>query len=255
LKVVSILSAHLDHGQLPLKQIFISLLIGTIFFSACQKEISLPAPPVILESCQVPADNPTGRSYTSDSIIAINYSKKVCGLLPLSKKNYWVYRDSVFDNGSLIKVQYDTLRFASTWKSLPDGLVWWQTNISIGLPEMLFSNDSFFFEMSDRIFAPEIIDVKKVYGLFEGDSIRYLTNFEDIAAAGRSVKIQTVINTPAGSFDDCILFEKNARSYRRDIVYFKPGLGVIKYTKEIAPPGTYQVKLQQSSTLVSFHFE
>jgi hypothetical protein len=244
----------LDHGQLHLKQFFTSLLIGSVFFSACKKESNFTLP-VIMESCQVSGSNPTGHSYTSDSVIAIDYSKKICGLLPFSKKNYWVYQDSIFDNGSFIKVQYDTLRFISTLKSLPDGLIWWKTSISIGLPEMLYANDSSFFEMSDRLFAPDIIDVKKEFGLFEGDSIHYLTSFEDNAAMGRSVKLQDVIKTPAGNFDDCILFEKNARNYRKDVVYFKPGLGVIKYTTEKALPGTYQIKLQQISTLVCFHFE
>ena len=248
------MSTHLDHGLLTLKQILISLLIGSIFFSACQKETNFP-PPVVLESCQAPTNDPAGRSYTSDSVVAIDYNKKVCGLLPLSKKNYWVYEDSVFNNGTFINVKYDTLRFTSTWKSLEDNLVWWQANIVVGLPEMLYANDSSFFEMNDRLFIPEIIDVKKTYGLFEGDSIRYLTGFEDIAALGRSVKMQTVINTPAGSFEDYILFEKNARNYRRDVVYFKPGLGVLKYTMETVAPGTSQVKLQQVSTLIAFHFE
>jgi hypothetical protein len=208
-----------------------------------------------MESCQISSSNPTGHSYTSDSVIAINYSKKICGLLPFSKKNYWVYQDSIFDNGTFIKVQYDTLKFISTLKSLPDSVIWWETSISVGLPEMLYANDSSFFEMNDRLFAPDIIDVKKEFGLFEGDSIRYLTSFEDNAAMGRSVKMENVIKTPAGDFDNCILFEKNARNYRRDVVYFKPGFGVIKYTMEKAFPGTQQIKLQQISTLVSFHFE
>jgi hypothetical protein len=208
-----------------------------------------------MESCQVPTDNPGGRSYTSDSVVAFSYSKKICGLLPLSKKNYWVYKDSVFDNGAFIKVQNDTLSYTSTWETLQDSLVWWKSNISVGLPEMLYANDSSFFEMSDRLFAPEIIDVKKVYGLFEGDSIRYLTSFEDNAAMGRSVKMQDIIKTPAGVFDDCILFEKNARNYRRDQVYFKPGFGVIRYSIEKAPLGTQVIKLQQVFTLIAFHFE
>ncbi|HKB43020.1 MAG TPA: hypothetical protein VKC90_01475 [Chitinophagaceae bacterium] len=208
-----------------------------------------------MESCQASTGNPTGHSYTSDSIITINYSKKLCGLLPFNKKNYWVYEDSVFDDGTFIKTQYDTLRFTATFISLPDSLVWWETSISVGLPEMIYANDSSFFEINERLFAPEIIDVKKEFGLFEGDSIRYLTSFEDIAAMGRSVKMEGVIKTPAGDFDDCILFEKNARNYRRDQVYFKPGLGVIRYILEKAVAGSPQIKLQQISTLVSFHFE
>ena len=81
------------------------------------------------------------------------------------------------------------------------------------------------------------------------------TSFEDIAAMGRSVKMENVIQTTVAHFDNCILFEKNARNYRRDQVYFKPELGVIKYIMEKAAQGTSQIKLQQISTLVSFHFE
>jgi len=166
-----------------------------------------------------------------------------------------VYEDSVFDNGVFLRVQLDTLRYMSTQKSLPDGLIWWESNITVGLPERLYANDSAFFTMTERLFSPDIMDAKKDFNLPSGDSVRYLTSFEDAAANGRSVKLQTAVVTPAGTFKDCIYFEKNARNYRKDQVFFKPGLGVVKYIQEKAQPGSMSVKLHQVSTLVAMHIE
>jgi hypothetical protein len=243
----------LDNGLIPLKKTFISLLFGSFFFLACKKENFIPA--VETQACEVQTDNPTGRSYAVDSVVEINYSKKHCGLLPLSRKNYWVYEDSVFNNGVFARVQYDTLRYVSTYESFPDKLIWWKSNISVGLPEKMYVNDSTFFEIQNRMFTPGVIDAKKDYGLFTGDSVRYLASFEDAAAQGRSLKLQSTLSTPAGNFNDCLLFEKNARNYRKDQVYFKPGVGVIKYIVEKAPLGTRITKLQQVSTLIDVHIE
>lgn len=88
-----------------------------------------------------------------------------------------------------------------------------------------------------------------------GDSVRYLTSFEDVAANGRSVRMEAPVSTPAGTFSNCIFFEKNARNYRKDQVYFKEGIGVLRYIQEKAAPGDRTIKLQQVSTLVSMHIE
>ena len=229
----------------------LSILCLCIFLIACTKEEDF----FQAETCKIQHDNPVGRSYSSDSVIEVNYTKKNCGLLPLSKKNYWIYQDSLFNDGVFATVRYDTLRFTSTWQSVSDKLIWWHSNISVGLPERFYANDSAFFEMDSRIFAPDIFDVQKDFSLFQGDSIRYLAHFEDIAAIGRSVKMQNFISTPAGGFYDYILFEKNSRSYRKDQIYFKPGLGVIRYSLELAPAGSGVIKLQQVSTLIAFHIE
>ncbi len=240
----------------PLKKTIISLLIGSAFFAACRKDNNFaPLPVVVQEACLPQTENPAGRSYASDSVISISYSNKHCGILPLSTKNYWVYEDSVFNDGVFAKLQYDTLRYNTTKKSLQDGLIWWESNISVGLPETLYANDSSFFAMADRLFVPGIIDIKKDFSLFPGDSLRYLTSFDDAAAIGRSLKLQTDYNTPAGTFNNCIYFEKNAPHFRLDQVYFKPELGVIKYVMQKAPIGSGTLKLQQISTLVAFHIE
>lgn len=125
----------------------------------------------------------------------------------------------------------------------------------IGLPATLYANDSAFFTLSDRMFTPDVKDVRRDYIIPAGDSVSYLANFQDAAANGRSVKLTTPVLTSAGTFNDCIFFEKNARDYRRDQVFFKPGLGVVRYTREEAMLGERSIKLQQVSTLISYHIE
>jgi len=237
-----------------LKHLFIFLLIGSFILSACQKETGFTAP-AIAESCPVQVDDPSGRFYSSDSLIPFPNSKKTCGLLPLNKKDYWIYKDSIFNNGTFTKVQYDTLRFINTWQSHPDNLVWWETSISIGLPQLLYITDSSIFDIESNLLTPGMVSAQKTFGLFAGDSILYWDNFEDIAAFGRSVKLNENINTPAGSFDNCILIEKSSPHYQKNQVYFKPGFGVLKYVFEKAPIGSGVLQLQQVSTLIGFHFE
>jgi hypothetical protein len=237
-----------------LKKIIVPILIGSIFSFACRKNDFL-LPKAETEPCVLQTTNPAGRTYSADAVVVFTCTEKHCGILPLSTKNYWIYEDSIFTDGVFAKVQFDTLRYLTNKKSLSDGLVWWEGNISVGLPDVLYANDSSFFELADRLFTPEIKDVKKEFGLFPGDSLRYITSFEDAAAQGRSLKTETAMYTPAGTFNECIYFEKNARNYRKDQVYFKPGIGVIKYIMEKAPIGQRVIKLQQVSTLVAFHIE
>jgi hypothetical protein len=244
----------LDLKRTLLKKIILSLLLGSIFLTACRKsDILLPITETV--PCVLQSANPSGRSYTADDLVTFTCTEKHCGIIPLSSKNYWIYEDSIFTNGVFTKVQFDTLRYQTNKKSLPDGLVWWEGNIQVGLPDIIYANDSSFFDLADRLFTPEIKDVKKEFGLFPGDSLRFLTSFEDAAAIGRSLKIETPLQTPAGTFNDCFYFEKNARNYRKDQVFFKPGIGVIKYIFEKAPVGQRVIKLQQVSTLVSFYID
>ena len=176
--------------------------------------------------------------------------------MPLSHNNYWIYEDSIFNNGVLKNVQYDTLRFGKTYLSAPDNLIWWQSNIQVGLPNMLCATDSGIFGISQRMFSSETIwDASTEYSLFTGETSNYLAHFDDNAAQGKSIKLEAPMDTPAGAFSDCIQFEKYARTFRRDETYFKPGLGVVRYTLEEAPMGTPVIKLQQTSTLVGFHIE
>ncbi|MBI3140043.1 MAG: hypothetical protein HYZ15_15815 [Sphingobacteriales bacterium] len=236
-----------------MKKTIILLVSGILLLASCKKDsIQIP---VAKEPCLIQTGNPSGRTYTADSVQPFTCTGSHCGILPLNTRNYWVYEDSVFNNGVFQKVQYDTLRFTSTLKTLSDGLVWWESNIAVGLPEKLYANDSTLFKMENRMFASGFIDAKKEYGLFTGDSLRYLSGFEDAAAIARSLKTNSVMTTPAGDFSGYLYFEKNARNYRKDQVFFQPGIGVIRYVREMAAMGSPLIKLQQVSTLVSYHLE
>jgi len=190
-----------------LKKTILSLLIGSVFFLACRKNDFLQ-PGAETEPCVLQMANPAGRSYSADSIEAFSCTQKHCGILPLSSKNYWIYQDSFFTDGIFSKIQFDTLRFLTNKRSLADGLVWCEDTISVALPDILYANDSSFFGLTDRLFAPDIKDVKKEFGLFSGDSLRYLTSFEDAAALGRSLKLENPLETIGGTFIDCFYFEK-----------------------------------------------
>lgn len=231
----------------------ITLIAGILCLAACKKE-SLTVP-VVKEACSIQTMNPLGRSYSADSVVSFTCTGSYCGLLPLNNKNYWVYADSIFEAGFFQKVQLDTLRISGNYRSLTDGLIWWETNLEVGLPAKMYASDSALFKIEDRMFIEGIKDVKKEYGLFEGDSLRYITAFEDAAAIGRSLKINATISTPAGDFSDYLFVEKNARNFRKDQVWFKPGIGVIKYRQEKAAMGRPVVKLQKISTLVGYHME
>lgn len=237
-----------------MKKKILPLLTGILFLAACTKDnFEVPAPEK--EPCELQTANPAGRSYPVDSVAAYVCTSSHCGIMPLSSKNYWIYEDSIFNDGVFLRVQYDTLRFTANFRS-SDNIVWWQkNNVSIGLPEILYANDSAFFSLADRMFTTGIKDVKKDYSLFPGDSLRYLASFEDAAAMGRSLKLSGFVSTPSGSYSSCLYFEKNARNYRKDQVFFKPGIGVVKYIQEKAPMGDWTIKLQQISTLIKYHIE
>ncbi len=240
-----------------MSKLLVSILLGSLLFTACRKDASYSPPEFAAKTpCLLLTDNPSGRSYAQDSVLSFVCAEKFCAIIPLNAKNYWIYEDSIFTDGVFMRVQFDTLMFSSQMRSMEDGLIWWKSNIDIGLPQTLFANDSSFFVMSPRLFTPGYMDVKKDYSLFPGDSVRYLTNFEDYAAIGRSLKLTAPFETAYGSYEGCIYFEKNARNYRRDQLYFKPGIGVIRYIREKAGPGFPRVvKVQQVSTLVAYHFE
>lgn len=237
-----------------MKKTFVSLIFGSIFFSACQKEVQLmdiAAKP----ACLTNTEEPAARSYSCTDLVEISNPGKYCGFLPVSSKSYWIYQDSIFDNGVFLKVQYDTLRFKKAFQTTGDKLIWWEPSAEVGLPRLLFSNETGVYQLEPRFFADCIWDASKEYILPEGESARYLTHFDDNAAFGRSVKLTQPLKTPAGSFSHCVLFEKNAIFYRKDQVYFKPGIGVVKYRLEKAQMGSPIVLLQKISTLVKFSLD
>lgn len=218
-------------------------------FSACRKDV-ISAP---VEPCIEQTGHPV-QSYLANDFSSINYTSKHCGLIPLSSKHYWIYLDSIFDNGSFVSTKYDTLRFVKTYQTQPDGLIWWEANKYVGLPTKCYANDSSIFGLDFRLFTSNtILDSRKEIYMFGQDSLRYLTSFGDEAAIGRA--LHTDLQTNVANFTNCLFFEKYARMYRRDQVYVQPGLGVVKYIHEEAPQGSLEIQIQQISTLVSFNIQ
>jgi hypothetical protein len=227
------------------------LLFLTLIFISCTKSRLDTTQPE--EACIEQKSNPAGLSYTDDALIDYDCNDKHCSIVPLSCKNYWVYEDSIFIDGIFSRIEKDTLTFSSAFKSATDNLVWWSPNKEIGLPPVFYSNDSSFYSLTPRMFTQGFNDVRKDYSLFIGDSVKYLANFQDLAAQGRSLKIKGSYKVPAGSFDNTYYFEKNSRFYRKDQVIFKPGIGVLKFIKEEVNPGERTMKMQQISTLISYY--
>jgi hypothetical protein len=206
------------------------------------------------ETCIVQTGNPEHQSYSTSNLSTTNYSAKNCGLISLSSKHYWIYLDSIFDNGNLVATKIDTLRFSKTYQTQPDGLIWWEASKSVGLPEKCYANDSSIFSLEPRLFTSyTILDARKEIFEFAQDSLKYLTSFGDEAALGRALHCDYA--TAAGRFNDCLFFEKYAIMYRRDQVWLQPGVGVVKYIHEEAPIGSNQIQLQQTSTLIGFHIQ
>lgn len=241
-----------------MKTTFVLLLTGMIFLASCKKEKEFNPVQTGEETskgCILQKGNPSGSSYNSSEVEPFTCTSSHCGLMPLNRKNYWIYLDSFYNNGSFVSARYDTLRFTQNWRSTSDGLIWWESNIEIGLPQVIYANDSAIFKLEDRMFTEDMLDVRKELTLFTGDSTRYITSFSDNAAICRSLKISSPMTTKAGQFSDLVYFDKNAPYFRRDQIFFKPGIGVIRYIQEKAVMGSPSVKLQQTSTLVGYHLE
>ena len=221
-----------------------------VLFSACRKQMHN-----YTEPCLVQTANPDKATYSSSEFTRIDYNNKHCGLLPLSKKHKWIYLDSIFEVGVFARVKTDTLQFSTTWQTQADGLIWWQPTKNVGLPELCFSNDSAIISLQVRLFSsPRVMDARKEIFISAIDSIRFLSSFVDEAAIATE-KMNKTISTSLGHFTDCIFLEKFSPGYRKDQVYLKPGVGVVKYYYMEADGTTPGIPLQRISTLVKYIFE
>jgi hypothetical protein len=239
-----------------LKKETLSILLSLFVLASCQKEII--ETPVVLEkqpACIAQKENPAGRTYATNSLTAYDCKAKHCGFLPLSTKSYWVYQDSLFNDGIFVSTKIDTLKFNETYLSKSDSLTWWKANKYVGLPQLLYANDGTLYGAAAKLFSPTSTVVSKSYGDFTGDSTTYFTSFDDIRATGRSIKLPGVTNVPAGKFSNTILFEKSADYYGKDQILFQPGIGVLKYIQLRTPISEDENKLQKISTLIAFYQE
>lgn len=233
-----------------MKKLFIIFTVLILFISACKKTEL----PVIEEACLEQTIDPLSAAYDTNQVHYINYSGKHCGFMPLNSKNYWLYEDSVFDSDGYFKyTQVDTLRYTKTIQT-PDNLIWWETKKDVGLPRKLYASDNAIYGLQNGTFIADSFYSKREFYEAESDSVSFLSGFADIVAFAKIVRRTEPVETPAGSFFNYILYEKYSPGYRRDRVYFVPGLGVIQYTSEFykAPGPPSKMKLFIKSSLVSY---
>ncbi len=235
-----------------MKKLIVIIPALCILFTSCTKNV---AP--VNDQCIVQKDNTFSNSYFYDDVVSINYTGNHCGLMPLSINSYWVYEDSLFDNnGIFINRKSDTLRYTKTLQS-PDNLIWWETNKDVGLPLQMYSSNSAVYSLQRGVFIPDSLYSKREFYDIEKDSVIYLSGFSDIVAFGKIARRSGVMKTPLGNFYNYIFYEKYSPYYRRDRVYFVPGIGVIKYTNEYykAPGSPDNFKAKKISTLVGYFAE
>ena len=226
------------------------LLLAALWFFSCDKE-NAPEKP-----CTKLIENPAGRTYGCTDVIEVSYTGNYCGFMPISDRTYWVYEDSIFEDGIFKMKRLDTLRFSKKYMTITDNIIWWEADKFLGLPSKLYANDSGIYKLEYRMFSsPCVMDVKKEYYEPEQDFTQYLTSFDDDAAIGRINKLHSPVTVPTGSFEQCISFEKFAPTYRSDKVIIKMGVGVIKFIHQLAPPSDTEIKLQLVSSLVGVYKE
>ena len=170
--------------------------------------------------------------------------------MPLGRKNYWVYLDSLYDdNGQFTMTRIDTLRFTQTHRS-PDSLIWWSPNKWKGFLHYNYSTDSVLYTLGSRWGFG--LQLPWAYPISQ-DSLETDCPYSDHSTFCKAWKIPGTVSVPAGNFTQCIRFLKKW-FIGQDIDFdFKPGVGVLKFRFYVIT-GNQRTYLQ-TSTLLSYHIE
>jgi hypothetical protein len=197
----------------------------------------------------VPMINPLIQQLTDT-----NFTGSVCGVIPLHRTNYWIYRDSVFNSsGVFTQVKLDTITISAIKKSTVDTSMWWflKSNSLKGLMHVLYTTDSITYFANNSWGS---YYVEKWFVVPRKDSSRFAFAFTDVIASDSTFKINN-ISVPAGNFINCY------RSYKKYLqsgtfeTFYKPGIGVVRFNLYNNGPIAGQpgfTKLQKSE-LVSYH--
>lgn len=242
-----------------------SLFLGVtcMMLFACTKTITQQS-----ETCvqlyKVPLN---GYNISNNLFAGSTFTEPVCGILPLHKNNYWVYRDSVFDylTGAFQNVFIDTLRFQEAYV-YTDTITWWKPIVPIhptgggyynkGFYDRVYSTDSVLYSLNEGIFQYK--NSIKWFFQLTADSINNSSRWNDtdwLYAYGK--KHNDPVAVPAGIFNGCTFYEKKAGNYYAFILntYFKPGIGVLKSYEYYYQMPSQPLVLTRSSELLSYHFE
>ncbi|HMU47569.1 MAG TPA: hypothetical protein PKC72_14445 [Chitinophagaceae bacterium] len=246
-----------------IKPALLSLGTATLALLACTKSTT-EQPQNCIQLHDVPQYiyNTTNNVYSGD-----RFAEPICGILPMHKKNYWVYRDSLFDysTGAFQNVYIDTLRFQEAYM-YTDTITWWKPVVSFypgygfyykGFYDRVYSVDSVLYTLTEGSFGFK--HSIQWFFLLTADSVDKSSAWNDtntLSAYGKKYNDPVVV--PAGTFNGCIFYEKyfgDYNYYNQDI-YFKPGVGVVKsyqYYYYLTAP--LPVVLTVRSDLISYHIE
>lgn len=221
----------------------------TIYLISCKKQTAQQN-----NNCTINTLEPSAVYTTTADFMEIDYTASHCGYLPLSKKNYWVYLDSIFDaTGQFQNTVTDTLRFTKTYRT-PDGIIWWSVGAGRGLAAS--SGYSIYNYSTANISFGTTINFGgksgiKWYYAINTPSVTDTLPYSDLSSPCYAEKLNTPIQTPAGNFSGCMFFNKKM-VYGTSIElssWFKPEIGSVK--TDLIQNG---VRFR-TSTLVSYHIE
>jgi hypothetical protein len=183
---------------------------------------------------------PYGKNFTpmSDSNV------KCDGLIPLSLINFWIYADSVWEDGILKSTTYDTLKVISA--EISDNDIWWKLSDGYCLSQ---SNDTVYkLNFNGFVDAGSVVCPEKTV-LFFPVSTDTVQNWHEVTSDyienGIAYLNGDILITAAGNFSGCLVFVRIGYSTYTRIL--EPGIGVVK-TIEI---NDFNMSIK-SRTLVSY---
>lgn len=218
-----------------MKSLTLLLIIGSLFtaISACRKDKT--------EEPNEEFECDYGESFSK----VYDFSKKQDGLIPMSFYNYWVYADTIWStDGTLLSTTIDTVKI--TYLRKTEGDLWW--SIEGRFPARnIHLNDNKVYSLQSGITGCKYQSL--LYYEATADTTFDSGGNGDIAIPRKVYKSGSVINTPAGDFEDCTVYAYGYDFASADYVILKPGIGIVKFSY-----GDYNGGYSER-TLIEYHIE
>jgi hypothetical protein len=253
------------------KLLFLTFGLAVGVCSCSKKNDPVPPPTTPPGSTVVCTSNPVGPAKNDSFLLQngeailqmtdTNFTGSICGLLPLSKNNWWAYNDSTFDNaGNFISRTYDTLKVAAIKKSLADKSIWWvmtntQNNVTKnGIPGThVYSTDAVLYTLGYGFADPMEFNPFYTSPWLETATDTITKGYweSDVPYLATTYPLGQPVVVKAGSFSNCYKTVKDLYSYTQEIIY-KPGVGIISNKIYPKPNGSSNGVLPFSSELVNY---
>lgn len=212
-----------------------SVVLAVLIITSCKKD-------------QVPVEGNENNDFLAENCIyggdftpISNPNFSESGIIPMHMNNYWKYADSTWDSGGNL-IESDVHLLQSSEARMKNGDVWWTLNYPVGIVHQ--SNDTLF--NYEYLWPSGCPGKTPNYFLFDADSITSTFVMEgDMAFVMSSHKLSSIA-TPAGTFLDCLYYNKSGLS----IAIIKPGIGIIEF--EGSEPFTNN---SRKLTLIEYYLE